>query len=678
MIQPVTHRPELLAPAGRWDVLEAVVDAGADAVYLGSKQWNMRMHRGDFHFTPQQIADAAELLHAHGRRLYVTVNNLLSDEEVERVAPFLQFCESAGVDAVIVQDLAAVALTRDLALAMETHASTMLNVHCPAMARALRRLGVTRVITSRDIDIHQAARIAAESGVEVEYFVHGDMCVAQSGQCHLSGVAMGKSANRGECMKPCRWDYELVTLGENGSAAEVVGRGADGHLLSIKDLSLLRNLPALIGAGIASLKIEGRMRDADYLGHLVRLYRTAIDDYLASPPTYFTRLTELEQMHRRQQRQTSALVALGGSPNKSLFDTSGKREIIHLSDGVREPRLSIETINAGVGTPDQRVVPALGVCVSNIPAAEAAIEAGADRLLLAAETWQLRHESPWGVGEMADAARLARAAGAMVVLRTPRITTAREWRETAWLMGRLADAGIDRVLVSHYGLIELVRDALPSAEPAADFGLNVLNATSADLLAELGCVEVTASIEAGLDDIASIGGRCSVPLEVIGHGPVAGMVIEHCVVALNTGAGSKDVCRGPCQRVAFALRDRAGELRPIVTDQYCRNHYLAAAEACTLGMLGQLADLGLAALRIEAQFYPQLKQVGEVTRRYRRKLDAVAAGEDESVSPDEFAAMAANSPLGLARGGLDKHVTNSEKTARVVRQLRAAAGERHR
>ncbi len=678
MIPPLSHKPELLAPAGKWESLEAVVEAGADAVYLGAKQWNMRMHRGDFHFTSEQIADAADMLHTRGRRLYVTVNNLLGDEEVERVRPFLQFCNEAGVDAVIVQDLAALALMRDMSLSVQAHASTMLNVHCPAMARRLRDLGVTRVITSRDIDIHEAARIAAESGVEVEYFIHGDMCVAQSGQCYLSGVAMGKSANRGECMKPCRWDYELVTFDGEGGDGDVVGRVAEGHLLSIKDLSLLRNLPALAGAGIASFKIEGRMRDADYLGHLVRLYRSAIDDYFASPPTYFTRLTALEQMHRRQQRQVSALVTLGGSPNASLFDTSGKRELIHLSDGLREERLTERTINAGVEEPVQRAVPALGVCVSSLPSAAAALEAGADRLYLAVETWQLHHESTWGVHEMARAVGLAHEADAMVVLRTPRITTQREWSETAWLLGGLADFGIDRVLASHYGLPELVRDVLPSVPWAADFGFNVLNATTADLLAEFGCCEATASIEASTGDIASIRSRSNLPLELIAHGPVEGMVIEHCVIALNTGAGSKDVCRGPCQRVAFALRDRAGEVRPIVTDQYCRNHYLAAIEICTLGMLGKLADLDLAALRIEAQFHPRPDDVAAVTRLYRSKLDAVAAGLDESVSPAEFAALSSISPRGLGRGALDKSVTHSEKTPRVVRRLRAAAANEER
>ncbi|MCG3179774.1 MAG: hypothetical protein BIFFINMI_02118 [Phycisphaerae bacterium] len=682
--------PELLAPAGRWEALLAVVEAGADAVYLGAKQWNMRMHRGDFHFTREQIAQAVELLHGRGRKLYVTVNNLLGDEEVEPVRDFLRFLDGVGVDAAIVTDLAALALIREEGLSLPAHASTMLNVHCPAMARVLRGLGVTRVITSRDIDVREAAALAS-AGVEVEYFVHGDMCVAQSGQCNASGIGLGKSANRGECMKPCRWDYDLVTLGEGGG--EVVGQVREGFLLSIKDLALLRKLPHLVRAGIRSFKIEGRMRDAAYLHHVVSLYRSAIDDYFASPPTYFTRVTDLERLHQRRLRELSSLTALGATPSAALFDTSGERETVKLADGAPEDRLTLETVNAPAseahagaaqGAPatplpirhstlDIRHSPRLSVCVSDLASARAALDAGADRICLASEVWQLKPD-PWTVDAMAATIAAAPDAGATAVLRTPRITAEREWDELAWLLERLAGTGVGRVLAGHYGIKELVDEQLPGTPTAADFGFNVLNARTADLLADLGYVEATASVEAGLEEVAAIASAARLPIELIGHGPLTGMMIEHCVIALNTaGAGSKDVCRGPCQHVRFALRDRAGEVRPIVTDQYCRNHYMMARELCTLGWLGEVASAAVASLRIEAQYYERAGDVAAVTRLYRRGLDDAAAGRSRAISPGEFAALSAISPLGLGRGALGRRIAQSEKTVRLMRKLHATA-----
>lgn len=201
---------ELLAPAGKWGALEAVIEAGADAVYLAGKHFNMRMHRSDFNFTNEQLARAVEYAHQRGVKIYVTVNNLLGDNETGKLRKYLIYLQEINVDAIIIQDLGAICLVKELELDIPMHASTMMNVHSTGMAVELKRLGVSRIITSRDITLSQVKEIGEKSGVEMEYFVHGDMCVSQSGQCYSSGILFGKSANRGECMKPCRWNYYIV------------------------------------------------------------------------------------------------------------------------------------------------------------------------------------------------------------------------------------------------------------------------------------------------------------------------------------------------------------------------------------------------------------------------------------------------------------------------------------
>ncbi|MDO8137960.1 MAG: peptidase U32 family protein, partial [Candidatus Brocadiales bacterium] len=252
---------ELLAPTGKWEALEAVIEAGADAVYLGGKQYNMRLHRKDYNFDQEGLARAVDFAHTRGKRLYVTVNSLLGTVEAEELPGYLEFLESIGVDAVIIQDLAVISAVRELGLNLPIHASTMMNVHSVEMALELADLGISRVITSRDISLSQVKEIHETTGLEVEYFIHGDMCVAQSGLCYSSGILFGKSANRGECMKPCRWNYTII---ENSSKEEAVEL-ASGHFLAIKNLCLLNHLPELAHAGVSSLKIEGRMRHARFL-----------------------------------------------------------------------------------------------------------------------------------------------------------------------------------------------------------------------------------------------------------------------------------------------------------------------------------------------------------------------------------------------------------------------------
>ena len=228
---------ELLAPAGNFEIFKQILHSGADAFYLGGKILNMRLHRKDFNFSNDEIVEAIQMAHELGKKVYVTVNNLLSSEDLLETEHYLRFLESAAPDAIIVQDMSIIALVQKLKLNLNIHASVMMNVHNLETIKKLRELGVTRVVTSRDIDLNTVKLFSAQTDMEFEYFVHGDMCLAHGAQCTYSGILFGNSSNRGRCMKPCRWGYKMNQGGNQYNTT---------FPLAVKDMYMYENIPELI------------------------------------------------------------------------------------------------------------------------------------------------------------------------------------------------------------------------------------------------------------------------------------------------------------------------------------------------------------------------------------------------------------------------------------------------
>ena len=272
---------ELLAPAGNWDALVAAVEAGADAVYLGGKHFNMRMHRNkETNFDDEMLKKAIEYTHAHGVHLYITLNNLISVEEVE---PLKKYLNEIKPDAILVQDFAVLELTKELGIDIPLHTSVMMNTHNEHAIKKLKEYGITRIVVGREMTLSELSLFKERTGLEIEYFMHGDMCIAESGQCIHSGVLFGQSGNRGRCLKPCRWPYKLV---EEDTGAVLDKDDQHDYKLALKDMCMYRNIPELIQAGVFSFKIEGRMKTALYVAVVARTYRKAIDDYLKDENLY--------------------------------------------------------------------------------------------------------------------------------------------------------------------------------------------------------------------------------------------------------------------------------------------------------------------------------------------------------------------------------------------------------
>ncbi len=266
------RKPELLAPAGTWESLVAAVENGADAVYLGGTLFNARQSAGNFDH--EEIERAVYFAHVRGVKVYVTVNILLDEQELPQAVRFLHFLQNCGADAAIVQDLGLAGLAQKVIPELTVHASTQMTIHNLPAARLLKENGIDRVVLARELSLHEISEIVRLSGLEIEVFVHGALCVCYSGQCLMSSLIGGRSGNRGRCAQPCRLKYALVdTAGRTLADPAQTGE----YLLSPRDLNMSGHLPDLVKAGVAALKIEGRMKRPEYVATVVRIYRGLLD-----------------------------------------------------------------------------------------------------------------------------------------------------------------------------------------------------------------------------------------------------------------------------------------------------------------------------------------------------------------------------------------------------------------
>ncbi len=297
-------RPEILAPAGNWEMMHAAVENGADAVYFGLDAFNARI-RAD-NFAAADLPEIMAQLHERGVRGYVTFNTLIFPAEVSDAVRFLRICSDAGVDAVIVQDLGIAELAARITPELPVHASTQMTLTCAESIEAAAALGLKleRVVMPRENSVKDLARIASASPAKLEVFVHGAICVAYSGQCLTSEALGGRSANRGECAQACRLPYDLIVDGEERDLGDVK------YLLSPKDLAGWADLDELTRSGIVTLKIEGRLKSPQYVAATVQSYRAALDQVFGEPGVL--RKPRLEESSRQKLEMTFSRGFTGG------------------------------------------------------------------------------------------------------------------------------------------------------------------------------------------------------------------------------------------------------------------------------------------------------------------------------------------------------------------------------
>lgn len=336
---------ELLAPAGSPEALKAAVQNGADAIYLAGSDFGARAYA--YNFDKKTMKEAVEYAHIRGVKIYVTVNILMKDNEIQSLMEYIKFLYEIDIDALIVQDIGVFNLVKNIFPDFKIHASTQMTLHNKYGVKVLKDMEVDRIVLARELRVDEIKNIYNETGVELEVFVHGALCVSYSGQCLMSSFIGGRSGNRGRCAQPCRRQYELLNLNSNKSSIK-----NKAFYLSMRDLNTLEEIGKLIEAGVSSFKIEGRMKKPEYVASVVKSYRKAIDTYLESGNSLkdYKLQEEMEQIFNRKftkgylfNSSHMDLINIEKSNNRGLY--LGKVEEFNRRENKAKTKLQVNIAN---------------------------------------------------------------------------------------------------------------------------------------------------------------------------------------------------------------------------------------------------------------------------------------------------------------------------------------------
>ena len=607
-----TTVPELLAPAGSFDCLVAAIAAGADAVYVGGKRFGARAFAQNF--DTDALSRAVSLCHLFGVKLYVTVNTLVTDREMQDALDYVRELYIMGVDAVIVADLGLVREIRRAVPSMEIHGSTQMSVHNLAGAEEAYSLGIKRVVLARELSAEDIKEITEKSKCEIEVFLHGALCVSHSGQCLFSSLVGGRSGNRGECAQPCRLPY-FSTRGK-------------GYPLSLKDLSLADHVPSLIESGVCSLKIEGRMKSKGYVYTVTQIYRRLLDEGRAATDDEkeilrraFSRdgftsgyyegklsgmtgvrseqdkedgrgllVPDLDTLRRRVQARCSIkageaatltlyneereITVRGDVPQVAIsapllseevkerlskmgntFLSLYKSDIdLELSDGVNLSPSSINSLRR------EAAAAFMDFSRKDIPSLykyEPTRTEGAE--ISTAQFFDERAFMSADVDGKIDASFVALFASDEAVLRAggvfiPPVVMENEYGEVRERLAGVRRLGVTRVMVDNIGHIGMAREL--GFEIFGGFRLNIYNSAAREELSRLGVKEALVSPELTLPQARDIGGG------VIVYGRIPLMLTERCFIKENFGCDR-------CSEASFV--DRMGEKFPLIREYKHRN-----------------------------------------------------------------------------------------------------------
>ena len=312
---------ELLSPAGDMNKLKTAFYYGADAVYIGGKHFSLRALAGNF--TDEEIIEATSYAHSLGKKVYVTVNILARDTDLDQAEKYFKFLEETGVDGAIVSDTGLIALALKVAPKLNVNISTQANTLNSLAVKFWKDLGVKRVILARELSLKEIKTISEKvPDVEIETFIHGAMCIAYSGRCLLSDYRTGRSSNRGACVQACRWSYEIREKDSECGYMEMQEDERGTYIMNSKDLNLLDYIAELDGAGVCSFKIEGRMKSEYYLATVVNAYRRALDAYYEQGNDYKNNPLYQEELKKTAHREFTTAYLLGENNRTVNYDDS--------------------------------------------------------------------------------------------------------------------------------------------------------------------------------------------------------------------------------------------------------------------------------------------------------------------------------------------------------------------
>lgn len=653
---------ELLSPAGSMDALRAAVQNGANAVYLGCGSFNAR--QGAKNFTIQSLAEAAKYCHVRGVSVHLTLNTLVSDKEAKACAKLIRAAAECGVDAFIVQDLGVIQLCRRIAPMVPVHGSTQMTIHSLPGVLLCAAWGLTRVVLSRELSREEIAYICKHSPIEIEVFAHGALCMSYSGQCYLSAAIGGRSGNRGRCAQPCRQCYGY-------------SRRENRYPLSLKDNCLIAYLKELESMGVASLKLEGRMKRPEYVAIVTNVYRRALDSGKVTTDMTEALLAAFNRQGFTDGYYTSRTgVNMFGIREEKADDENWMRAARRSYEGVENPLVDVAmhiTVRHGVSSltvldPEGRRCSVLGPEPEVARTQELTLDALKSRL---SKTGGTPYRCVRVTGDITPGLTVSAAAinglrrdalNQLTALRSrkqermlmplPRLqrlkgpkdapgytvqVTTREQitpkllkmmpavlyvplhvliedesftrklcdsvRVAAVLprivhddrLSRLREElrlvralGVRQALVGNLGLLLPAREA--GLEVRGDYGLNIYNSVSMNVLRELELHSATLSFEMTLPQVRDI--SKILPTELLAYGRLPLMITENCVIRAKAGECA-------CHQGLTKLVDKTGAEFPVIRDgNTCRNVILNGKKLNWLDRQADLSKLGLWALRL--------------------------------------------------------------------------------
>ena len=672
---------ELLAPAGSMEALRAAVQNGANAVYLGCGTFNARQSAKNF--TPQTLKDAVKYCHIRGVQVHLTLNTLVSDKEINELTELIRLAASCCVDAFIVQDLGVVQLCRQIAPHIPIHGSTQMTVHSLPGVQLCAAMGCKRVVLSRELSREEIRYICANSPIEIEVFAHGALCMCYSGQCYMSAMIGGRSGNRGRCAQPCRQSYGYH-------------HWESKYPLSLKDNCLVAYLQELEEMGVASIKLEGRMKKPEYVATVTAVYRKALDEGVVTQRMkealltafnrqgftdgYYTGRVDSRMFGIREDVKDDpdwiqaarnsyengetqlvdvsfqATVSVDGSsltvydPEGRMCRVEGPRPELARNVPLSGAALAQRVAKTG-GTPYRcvevrtHIDPGLIISAAAINAMRRDVLNQLTALRARREDNPIRRPAPINrvpgakgipgltiqvtskeqltprlldteatmlyvpihilLEDMKLLQRLLRRGRVAAVL--PRIVHDGELPKLQHQLADLRALGIRDVLVGNLGLLIPAREA--GMRIHGDFGLNIYNSASMNVLKELELASATVSFEMTLPQIRDV--SKAVNAELIAYGRLPLMLTEHCLIKNRTGECS-------CNNAATKLIDKTGaEFHVIKDGSNCRSVLLNGKKLSWLDRQDDLARLGLWAIRL----YFTTENVREVDRVLSDYLD---------------------------------------------------------
>ena len=677
---------ELLSPAGSPEAVIAAVQNGADAVYMGLGIFNAR--RGAKNFSDEEFERAVRYCRIRGCKVYVTMNTLVGDREMEQAASLARRVSELGADAILVQDLGLLSVLKKAVPDVPLHASTQMSIHNLAGVEAAAEMGLTRAVLARELSFEQIKFITKHASIETEIFVHGALCFCHSGQCYMSSLIGRRSGNRGMCAQPCRMEYSLG------------GRLEDSHPLSLKDNCLIDRLREIEDAGVACVKIEGRMKRPEYTGIVTGIYSRIIKERREPTADEIQTLTgafsrqgftqgyfngtkadmfgiraetdkagerlyseaRKEYIGREERRvpvKFYTIVNAGEAVKAAAIDDLGNKVVAFGAEPQKAIRQAISSevlsdrLGKTGGTPyyctevQSRVQNGLFLSASEInelrrklvtalserraappqrrslptPPLPAGQNAVTDPVMIyqvcTAEqlTEELADTKPdyiyVPVRVMYDNFELVQVfagRGAVPVAVLPRIIPDDEAAQVFKMLKELFDRGINEALVGNLGHIKLARKA--GMKIRADFGMNVFNSYSMDMLRQMGFLSATASFELRIAQVRDMA-KC-VPTELIAYSRLPLMISEQCVISHSLGSCS-------CQTPAL-LSDRMGSTFPVVREPEHRNVIYNSRKLFMADKNDELCGIGLWGMRL--MFTTEgARECVQVAKRYKGEGD---------------------------------------------------------